>query len=83
MEQKAMAKKDAAAKEIREGATYKSNISLESHDTDWIEEIPAPLQPPKVEVLPAALYEEIIFDLETTGLGICFFSMNRPYCIQK
>lgn len=59
-----------AAREIREGPTYCSEIALQT--PTGIDEIPPPSFQP-IENL--GIYQHVYFDLETTGLGLyCVFA---------
>ncbi|XP_062596513.1 uncharacterized protein LOC134272264 [Saccostrea cucullata] len=66
-------KKQAAleSKELREGTTYESGVSLADTSTAAdIHEIPPPVTLPTISTLPDENYTFICFDLETTGLGM-------------
>lgn len=65
---KAERKQMTAAREIREGPTYCSEIALQT--PTGIGEIPTPLSKPSFQPIEnLGIYQHVYFDLETTGLA--------------
>lgn len=50
--------------------SYKSGIEMTTYSNMDLQRIPEPQIEPVLEQLPKGSYEEVIFDLETTGLGV-------------
>lgn len=69
MELKNAAKEDCVVKEVREGLSYKSGIEMTSYANADLQQIPEPMAEPVLEHVPEGIYEEVVFDLETTDLG--------------
>lgn len=58
---------------MREGTTYASGVNLgDSSTADGIHEIHPPSSLPTILTLADGNYTFTCFDLETTGLGLCF-----------
>ena len=58
--------------EIREGTSYETSVGLRENQisTDMVQEIPAPLPTADFKMtIPFQQCTEVVFDLETTGLG--------------
>ena len=73
---KSLKQSGVESKEIREGTTYESGVSLDDTTTIDIQEIPSPTTSPAVSSLPDGNYTFIAFDLETTGLGLYYFAQE-------
>ena len=73
---KSLKQSGVESKELREGTTYESGVSLDDTTTIDIQEIPSPTTSPAVSSLPDGNYTFIAFDLETTGLGLYYFAQE-------
>jgi hypothetical protein len=63
-----------ASKEVREGVTYSEGINFEDLHPSEVQEIPPPSHQPSLQPVPFKEFEsldQVIFDIEATGLGTC------------